>query len=74
MIPPPNLVPIEILLIEDSPTDALLTKEALAEAKLLKPMLSRANAFSSTQRMERSSSMIQTGFMLRYPCCGFLFR
>ena len=35
MIPPPNLVPIEILLIEDSPTDALLTKEALAEAKLL---------------------------------------
>ena len=26
--------PIEILLVEDSPTDVLLTKEALAEAKL----------------------------------------
>ena len=34
-----------------------------AEANDLKAMLSRVSAFSSTQRMERSSSMIQTGFI-----------
>ena len=34
-----------------------------AEANILKLMSSRASVFSNTQRMERSSSMIQTGFM-----------
>ena len=32
---PDNLRPIEILLVEDSPTDALLTRQALAGRKLL---------------------------------------
>ena len=34
-----------------------------AEANILKGMSSRLSVFSNTQRMERSSSMIQTGFM-----------
>ena len=34
-----------------------------AEAKVLNAMFSRVSAFSNTQRIERSSSMIQTGFM-----------
>ncbi len=34
-----------------------------AEANIRKAMFSRVRAFSNTQRMERSSSMIQTGFM-----------
>src|SRR5574343_1445899 len=36
---------------------------SLAEAKLLKGMPSRDRVFSRTQRMERSSSTIQTGFI-----------
>ena len=36
-----------------------------AEAKVLNAMFSRVSAFSNTQRIERSSSMIQTGF-IRY--------
>jgi hypothetical protein len=35
-----------------------------AEPKLLKGISSRASAFSNTQRMERSSSMIQTAFIV----------
>ena len=35
-----------------------------AEANILNAMSSRASAFSNTQRMERSSSMIQTGFIV----------
>ena len=35
-----------------------------AEENILNAMSSRASAFSNTQRMERSSSMIQTGFMV----------
>lgn len=31
----PRLRPVEILMVEDSPTDALLTREALAYAKVL---------------------------------------
>jgi len=38
---------------------------SVAEAKLRKSMPSRPIAFSSTQRMERSSSMIQTVFIYR---------
>src|SRR5664279_1709438 len=36
---------------------------SLAEAKLLNGIPSRDRVFSSTQRMERSSSTIQTGFI-----------
>jgi chemotaxis family two-component system response regulator Rcp1 len=32
---PPHIRPIEILLVEDSPTDALLTRSAFAEARLI---------------------------------------
>ncbi len=35
MIASPPSKPIEILLVEDSPTDALLTQEALSQAKLI---------------------------------------
>ena len=35
MKPQPSLTPIEILLVEDSPTDALLTRQALSGGKLL---------------------------------------
>jgi hypothetical protein len=34
-----------------------------ADANTLKAMFSRVSAFSNTQRMERSSSMIQIGFI-----------
>src|SRR6185503_3056188 len=34
-----------------------------AEEKVLNAMFSRVSAFSKTQRIERSSSMIHTGFM-----------
>jgi hypothetical protein len=34
-----------------------------ADSKELKAMPSRPSAYSNTQRMERSSSTIQTGFM-----------
>jgi hypothetical protein len=40
-----------------------VARASAAEPKLLKAISSRAKAFSKTQRMERSSSMIQTGFM-----------
>ena len=35
MNPAPTVKPIEILLVEDSPTDALMTKHALARARLV---------------------------------------
>ena len=36
-----------------------------ADPKTLKAMFSRVSAFSNTQRIERSSSMIQTGFICK---------
>lgn len=35
MTPQPSIAPIEILLVEDSPSDALLTRQALDSGKLL---------------------------------------
>ena len=43
---------------------AISASASVAEEKVLNAMFSRASAFSNTQRMERSSSMIQTGFMV----------
>ena len=40
---------------------------SVAESKLRNGMSSRLSAFSSTQRMERSSSMIQTLFIRHAP-------
>jgi hypothetical protein len=37
---------------------------SLADAKLLNEIPSRVSVFSRTQRIERSSSTIQTGFMI----------
>lgn len=34
----PNVTPAEILLVEDSPTDVLLTREALADVRLVNTM------------------------------------
>jgi hypothetical protein len=42
---------------------ARAARASSAEPKHLAGMFSRPRAFSSTQRMERSSSMIQTGFI-----------
>ena len=41
------------------------TSASCAEGKVLNAIFSRVSAFSKTQRIERSSSMIQTGFILR---------
>ncbi len=41
-----------------------VSSASLAELKLRKGMSSRLSAFSRTQRMERSSSMIQTLFIV----------
>ena len=43
-----------------------------ADSKLRLGMSSRPSAFSSTQRMERSSSMIQTGLFMIRSCCPFV--
>src|SRR5690554_2382259 len=45
--------------------DSRASNASSAEAKLLNEMFLRASAFSSTQRMERSSSTIQTVFMVQ---------
>ena len=53
--------------ISDTSTSGALAERASsaswADENELKAMPSRLNAFSITQRMERSSSTIQTGFM-----------
>ena len=46
-----------------SPLASSCAKASLAEAKLLNGVCSRARVFSSTQRIDLSSSTIQTGFI-----------
>jgi hypothetical protein len=61
----PELPGIRMSLTTTSGTSWLNARDASsAVAKLLKSIFSRARDFSSTQRIDRSSSMIQTAFIL----------